>query len=54
VFGLAHYGAHRVALELPGVGRGRMSIGAPNVDKLAQRMKTRLQDVFYRALGVRP
>jgi cell division protein FtsA len=46
VVGLAHYGAHRVALDHPGAGRGRMSIGAPNVDKLAQRVKTWLQDFF--------
>ena len=45
VVGLAHYGAHRVALNTP-VARGRMSMGAPNVDKLAQRVKTWLQDFF--------
>ena len=45
VVGLAHYGAHRVLLDAP-AGRGRMSMGAPNVDKLAQRVKSWLQDFF--------
>ena len=47
VVGLAMYGAHRVALGASAAGgRGRMSLGAPNVDKLAQRVKTWLQDFF--------
>ena len=47
VVGLAQYGAHRLALGGAGVAAGkRMSMGTPGVDKLAQRVKTWLQDVF--------
>ena len=47
VVGLAQYGAHRVALgTAANAGGRRMSLGAPNVDKLAQRVKTWLQDFF--------
>ena len=49
VVGLAQYGAHRVALgaatSTTGSGR-RMSLAAPGVDKLAQRVKDWLQDFF--------
>ncbi len=45
VVGLALYGAHRLALTGATVGSRRM-VGAPNVDKLAQRVKTWLQDFF--------
>src|SRR5687768_2295713 len=47
VVGLAQYGAHRLALGGAGVAAGkRMSMGTPGVDKLAQRVKTWLQDFF--------
>jgi cell division protein FtsA len=50
VVGLAHYGAHRLALgataaTTTGSGR-RMSLATPGVDKLAQRVKDWLQDFF--------
>ena len=49
VVGLAQYGAHRLALgaatQTAGSGR-RMSLAAPGVDKLAQRVKDWLQDFF--------
>ena len=49
VVGLVQYGAHRLALGSGGSGKGRrlsMATAAPNVDKLAQRFKTWLQDFF--------
>jgi cell division protein FtsA len=47
VVGLAQYGAHRLALGGAGAAAGkRMSMGTPGVDKLAQRVKTWLQDFF--------
>lgn len=44
VAGLALYGAHRAALS--GTGGRRAPLGAAGVDKLAQRVKTWLQDFF--------
>jgi cell division protein FtsA len=46
VVGLAQYGAHRLALGGSGASGKRMTIGAPGVDRLAQRVKTWLQDFF--------
>jgi cell division protein FtsA len=46
VVGLAQYGAHRLALGGAGAPGRRMTMGAPGVDKLAQRVKTWLQDFF--------
>jgi cell division protein FtsA len=46
VVGLAQYGAHRVALGSPAVAGRRLPIGAPGVDRIAQRVKTWLQDFF--------
>ncbi len=46
VVGLALYGASRVALGGAPGGVRRRAVGAPNVDKLAQRIKTWLQDFF--------
>jgi cell division protein FtsA len=49
VVGLVQYGAHRLALGSGGSGKGKrlsMAAAAPNVDKLAQRFKTWLQDFF--------
>jgi cell division protein FtsA len=46
VTGLAQYAAHRFALGGAGAGGKRMSINAPGVDRLAQRVKTWLQDFF--------
>jgi cell division protein FtsA len=46
VVGLAQYGAHRLALGGATAGGRRMSMGAPGMDKLAQRVKTWLQDFF--------
>jgi cell division protein FtsA len=43
--GLALYAATRMALGAAG-GPRRVALGAPNVDKLAQRVKTWLQDFF--------
>jgi cell division protein FtsA len=45
VTGLALYAANRFALGGPSGGK-RLAIGAPGVDKLAQRVKTWLQDFF--------
>ena len=44
--GLAIYGAHRLALGVGAVAGRRGMAGAPSVDKLAQRVKTWLQDFF--------
>lgn len=44
--GLALYAATRVALGSEAPGGRRLQINAPNVDKLAQRVKTWLQDFF--------
>jgi cell division protein FtsA len=47
VVGLALYGAHRVALGAAGsAGRRRPGVATPGMDKLAQRVKTWLQDFF--------
>ena len=49
VVGLVQYGAHRLALGSGTSGKGRrlsMASAAPNVDRLAQRFKTWLQDFF--------
>jgi cell division protein FtsA len=46
VAGLAQYAAHRVALGGVAAGGKRVSLSAPGVDKLAQRVKTWLQDFF--------
>jgi len=44
--GLALYAASRVALGSEAPGGRRLQLNAPNVDKLAQRVKTWLQDFF--------
>jgi cell division protein FtsA len=46
VTGLAQYAAHRFALVGAGVGGKRLAINAPGMDRLAQRVKTWLQDFF--------
>jgi len=46
VTGLAQYAAHRFALGGAGVGGKRLALSAPGVDRLAQRVKTWLQDFF--------
>jgi cell division protein FtsA len=46
VTGLAAYGANRFALGGVGAGAKRLALNAPGVDKLAQRVKTWLQDFF--------
>jgi hypothetical protein len=46
VTGLAQYAAHRFALGGAGVGGKRLALNAPGVDRLAQRVKTWLQDFF--------
>ncbi|HEU4641368.1 MAG TPA: cell division protein FtsA [Gemmatimonadaceae bacterium] len=47
VVGLALYGAHRVALGAAGSAGGRRrGVSAPGMDRLAQRVKTWLQDFF--------
>jgi len=47
VVGLALYGAHRMALSGAGsAGRRRVGGATPGMDKLAQRVKTWLQDFF--------
>jgi len=46
VVGLAQYGAHRLALGGAAAAGRRTPIGAPGVDRLAQRVKTWLQDFF--------
>jgi cell division protein FtsA len=45
VTGLAQYAAHRLALGAGGSSR-RTSLGAPGMDRIAQRVKTWLQDFF--------
>jgi cell division protein FtsA len=46
--GLASYGAHRMALGAAGAAAGgkRRAMHSPGVDRLAQRVKTWLQDFF--------
>ncbi len=44
--GLVQYGANRMALGAAAPGARRLQLNAPNVDKLAQRVKTWLQDFF--------
>jgi cell division protein FtsA len=44
--GLAQYAAHRFALGVSGVGGKRHALNTPGVDRLAQRVKTWLQDFF--------
>ncbi|MBX6332454.1 MAG: cell division protein FtsA [Gemmatimonadaceae bacterium] len=47
VVGLALYGAHRIATGAAGsAGARRRGMSAPGVDRLAQRVKTWLQDFF--------
>jgi cell division protein FtsA len=47
VVGLALYGAQRLAAGVPGAASGkRRGVSAPGVDRLAQRVKTWLQDFF--------
>src|SRR5688500_10916689 len=46
VTGLAQYAAHRFALGATGVGGKRLALNAPGMDRLAQRVKTWLQDFF--------
>jgi len=46
VTGLAQYAAHRFALGATAVGGKRLALNAPGVDRLAQRVKTWLQDFF--------
>jgi cell division protein FtsA len=46
VVGLANYGAHRLALGGAAAGARRASIGGAGMDRLAQRVKTWLQDFF--------
>jgi cell division protein FtsA len=47
VVGLALYGAHRIAIGAAGsAGARRRGMSAPGVDRLAQRVKTWLQDFF--------
>jgi cell division protein FtsA len=47
VVGLALYGGQRLALGVPGAASGkRRGVSAPGVDRIAQRVKTWLQDFF--------
>ncbi len=47
VVGLALYGGQRMALGVPGAASGkRRGVSTPGVDRLAQRVKTWLQDFF--------
>jgi len=46
VVGLALYGANRVAIGGSAAAGKRRAISSPNVDRLAQRVKTWLQDFF--------
>jgi cell division protein FtsA len=47
VVGLAQYGGHRLALGgAAGSGAKRIAVGSGGVDRLAQRVKTWLQDFF--------
>jgi len=45
VVGLAHYGAHRMAIGASGSASGRR-MSSPGVDKLVQRVRNWLQDFF--------
>jgi cell division protein FtsA len=45
VVGLAHYGAHRMAIGASGSAAGRR-IASPSVDKFVQRVRNWLQDFF--------
>ena len=45
VVGLAHYGAHRMAIGVGGSASGRR-MSSPGVDKLVQRVRNWLQDFF--------
>jgi cell division protein FtsA len=44
--GLALYGANRVAIGGASASGKKKTIGSPNMDRLAQRLKTWLQDFF--------
>ena len=46
VVGLAQYGAHRMMLGVGGSGSKRMKVSTPGMDRIAQRVKTWLQDFF--------
>lgn len=46
VVGLAQYGAHRLTLGGATTSARRMNLQAPGMDKIAQRVKTWLQDFF--------
>jgi cell division protein FtsA len=46
VVGLAQYGAHRMMLGAGGSGSKRMKVSTPGMDRIAQRVKTWLQDFF--------
>jgi len=47
VVGLALYGGQRLAVGVPGAASGRRrGVSSPGVDRLAQRVKTWLQDFF--------
>ncbi len=46
VVGLALYGANRMAIGGASAGGKRRAISSPNVDRLAQKVKTWLQDFF--------
>jgi cell division protein FtsA len=46
VVGLALYGANRVAIGGASAAGKRRPLGSPNMDRLAQRLKTWLQDFF--------
>jgi cell division protein FtsA len=46
VVGLAQYGAHRLALGAVAASGKRATLAAPGMDKLAQRVRTWLQDFF--------
>jgi cell division protein FtsA len=46
VVGLALYGANRVAIGGASASGKKKTIGSPNMDRLAQRLKTWLQDFF--------
>jgi cell division protein FtsA len=46
VVGLAQYAAHRMALGGAGSAAKRMKVSPPGMDKIAQRVKTWLQDFF--------
>ena len=46
VVGLAQYGAHRMALGAGSSASKRMKVSTPGMDRIAQRVKTWLQDFF--------